>query len=182
MVVTHNVDMLTRLEGAILIYLGILFFLNSVSYITKTNKKEIVSGRIFLSILIILFSFFIMFGKIKDMYSIEIGGIALFFSCLYLWHDFNIIFNISNEGIGYFCLYFFVLGVLLIFYSAEYIARPWGIWLTASWVSWDFLLAMYYFMYVKKYNIHLFFGVYFFLVSIFTAWLPGILFLTGKLQ
>jgi len=181
MTFTHHVDMLARLEGAMLIYLGFLFFLNSVSYIAEVKEKEIVVGSVFLSLLILLFSFFITFGKIKDIYSIEIGGVAIFFSCLYLWRDFNLIFDAPNEGIGYFCIYFFVLGVLLIFYSAAHITKLWGAWLTASWVSWTFLLILYYFMYVKKYNMRLFFGFYSFLISIFTAWLPGLLLLTGML-
>jgi len=182
MALTHRVIILTRLEGGILVYLGILFFLNSIFHLTKISKKEIAIGSIFLSALIALFSFFIIFGNLKDMYSIEIGGIALFFSCLYLWHDFNIIFNISHEGIGYFCLYFFILSVFLIIYTAVHITKLWGICLTASWVSWAFLLIMYYFMYVKKRNMGLFFGIYFVFISITSAWLPGILLLTGKLQ
>lgn len=182
MALTHRVEILTRLEGGILLYLGILFFLNSIFHLTKINKREIANGSIFLSVLIALFSLFIIFGQIRDMYSIEIGGIALFFSCLYLWHNFNIIFNISHEGIGYFCLYFFVLSVVLIIYTAIHITQPWGIWLTASWISWAILLIMYYFMYVKKIKIEMVFGIYFIFISIASAWLPGILLLTGKLQ
>lgn len=181
MLLVNNTAILIRLEGSILIYLGMLFFLNSIFHLTQINKKEIVSGSIFLSILIMLFSFFIIFGNVKDKYSIEIGGVALFFSCLYLWHDFNIIFNISNEGIGYFCLYFFILCVLLVFYVAAQVVKPWSIWLIASLISWAFLLIMYYFMYVKKYNISKFFGIYFVFVSIASTWLPGVLLLTGKL-
>lgn len=182
MLINHNTHTLIRLEGAILIYLGILFFLNSVFHITKMNGKEIASGSIFLSTLIILFSFFIMFGSIKDTYSIEIGSIALFFSCLYLWQNFNNLFHLPNEGIGYFCIYFFVLGVLLIHYSVVHMSKLWGIWLTVSWVSWILLLLMYYLMYVKKYNLRLFFGIYTGVVSIFSTWLPGVLLLTGKWQ
>ncbi|WP_019218303.1 AmiS/UreI family transporter [Legionella tunisiensis] len=105
MSLASNTAILTRLEGAILIYLGILFFLNAIFHLTKINKKKSLQEVFFINAYYSIL-FFIIFGEVKDIYSIEIGGIALFFSCLYLWHDFNIIFNISNEGIGYFCLYF----------------------------------------------------------------------------
>ena len=179
---THNVAILTRLEGGMLVYLGILFFVNSMFHLTKMKEKDIISGSTFLSVLIAVFALFLIFGKIKDMYSIEIGAIALLFACLYLWHDFNILFNISHEGIGYFCVYFFILGIVLIVYSAFHITKLWGVWLTVSWILWTFLLIMYYFRHVKKYNISGFFGIYLIFVSIFSAWLPGILLLTGVLR
>jgi putative amide transporter protein len=179
---TDRIAILTRLEGTILIYLGILFFLVAMSYLVNITKKEIISVSIFLSTIILLFSFFLIFGSMADQYSVEIGAITIFFSCLCLWHDFNIIYDIDNEGIGYYCLFFAILGIALIFFTAKHVTEFWGIWLTVSWFLWTILLIMYFLIHVKKYNIHTFFGVYLIIISIISAWLPGILLLTGVLQ
>ncbi len=181
MVLSNRVAILTRLEGTILIYLGILFFINAMFHLVKIEKKEILSFSIFIASIVLLLSFSLIFGKKADIYSVEIGGITIFFSCLYLWHDFNIMYNIDNKGIGYYCLFFAALGIALIIYTGTEITKLWGAWLFVSWILWTILLIMYYFLYVKEYKIQVFFGIYFVIVSIISAWLPGILLLTGVL-
>lgn len=167
--------------GLVLLYVGGVLFINGLSMLGKIAPKE----AAIMNLLTGGLSLFVCLSELGrgDMASIRFAAFGLLFSFTYLWVAYAHLTSQDGRGLGWFSLF---VAATAAWVAIDQIAAARGLadaWLAASWVAWAVLWAGFFVVGVFKRPAWTRPVAWLAIVqSIATAWLPGYLMLTGRLD
>ena len=170
-----------NLTGLSLFYVGVVLFINGLWLLEKLTKKEIIFIDLFVGLISFIVAFRLIFYADATAYTIKAGTFTFLFSCTYLWVAFNQYMECDGRGLGWFCLFVAITAVPITISTIAEAESVRGWWLAFCWSMWAVLWFFYFLNLVYQKYTNQSIGRLTVFVSIFTAWLPGFLIVSGYL-
>ncbi len=166
------------LTGVILLYVGVVLFINGLSLLNKIDRKEIVFIDFFVGVLTFLIACHLIFREAATSLTIRAGAFTLLFSCTYLWVAFNHYREASDErGLGWYCLFVSLTAFLMTLFSFREAKSTWEFWLAICWGIWTVLWFLYFLNIIFSKGNPKNIGWFTLFAAVVSAWIPGALLL-----
>ena len=163
--------------GLTLLYVGAVLFLNSLWLLDKISGKEAAVINLFVGMLSLILSLFLILSAPSDALSVRAGALTLLFAFTYLWVAANQFLKLDGKGLGWFCLFVSITAGIVAARSLADMNGLLGIWNTFNWIAWTLLWLSFFLLLGLSCNIQKPVAYFTLLCAVFTGWIPGMLLL-----
>lgn len=167
--------------GLILLYVGAVLFINALAMLGHIEPKEAAIMNLFTGGL----SLFVSLLQIAqgDAALVRTAAFGLLFSFTYLWVAYVHLRELDGRGLGWFSLFVAVTASLVTLDSFAGARTEGEQWMAGNWAAWTLLWFCYFVIGVLKKQTWIKPVAWLTLVqSMGTAWIPGYLMLSGRLN
>lgn len=171
-----------ELTGVLLLFVGVVLFVNSMWLLGKVDSREIVFIDTFVGILSFLIAYFLVFNAHATPHSVEAGGLTLLFSCTYLWVAYNQYHKTNGKGLGWYCFFVALTAIPVAIHHLCTAQTTWEIWFGLCWSSWVVLWSVYFLHLAQGKLSSKTVGWITLVIGVATAWVPGYLLLVHLLS
>ncbi|SFU16102.1 AmiS/UreI family transporter [Sedimentitalea nanhaiensis] len=167
--------------GFLLLYVGVVLFLNGLWLSGKIEDREIVVIDVMSGIVALLVGLVSVFGSGADDGSIRAGALTLLFATTYFWVAYNRLVAVDGRGLGWFSLFVSITVVPVAIRGLSTAESALDIWMGLNWALWAVLWFMYFLLLAMQRPILRATATTTLLTGIVTGWIPGFLILDGLL-
>ncbi|AVO38442.1 AmiS/UreI family transporter [Pukyongiella litopenaei] len=167
--------------GFLLLYVGVVLFLNGLWLSGKIEDREIVVINIVSGVVALLVGLASVFGSAADAGSVRAGSLTLLFATTYFWVAYNRLVAVDGRGLGWFSLFVSVTVVPVALRALATAETTLDFWMGLNWALWAVLWFMYFLLLALQRPILRATAVVTLLTGIVTGWIPGFLILEGLL-
>ncbi|MDM5157552.1 AmiS/UreI family transporter [Bacillus sp. DX1.1] len=155
---------------------GAALFLNSLVILGKAEEKSVGVFNLFVGVLQIVIPFYLILVSDQSNWTVYSYAATFLFGLTYLYVGITFITGMSNNGLGWFCLW---VAIIALFYMIVSIIQFQDIVNALTWFMWAFLWYLFYVLNVQKKDINQYLGRIAFVQSWVTLTLPSLLYFMG---
>ena len=167
--------------GFLLLYVGVVLFLNGLWLSGKIEDREIVVIDVVSGVVALLVGLVSVFGSGADDASIRAGSLTLLFATTYFWVAYNRLVDVDGRGLGWFSLFVSITVVPVAIRALSTAHSTLDIWMGINWALWAILWFMYFLLLAMQRPILRATATVTLFTGIVTGWIPGFLILDGLL-
>jgi hypothetical protein len=157
--------------GVALVFIGAVLMINGISLTGRIDPKDAAGMNLLVGILAFSLNMaeVLQATKLPEYFA---GAGGLFFAFTYLYLAAVQWFGLKGIGLGWYCLFVSVNAVI-------YALLTHDIRLTAMWLAWASLWFLFFVSLGLQRNVR-YLGAYTIAIGVVTAWVPGLLMVTGR--
>ncbi|MEY8830117.1 AmiS/UreI family transporter [Sedimentitalea sp. XS_ASV28] len=167
--------------GFLLLYVGVVLFLNGLWLSEKIEDREIVVINVVSGIVALLVALASIFGTDANEGSIRAGALTLLFATTYFWVAYNRLVPVNGNGLGWFSLFVSITVLPVAVRTFATATTALDLWMGVNWVIWSVLWFMYFLLLAMQRPILRATAAVTLFAGIITGWIPGFLILDGFL-
>ncbi|MCQ0091866.1 AmiS/UreI family transporter [Roseovarius sp. M141] len=167
--------------GFLLLYVGVVLFLNGLWLSGKIEDREIVVINVVSGTVAMLVAFFSVFGAGADAESTRAGSLTLLFATTYFWVAYNRLVAVDGRGLGWFSLFVAITVTPVALRTLATAQTTLDYWMGINWAIWAVVWFMYFLLLALQRPILKATASATLFAGIVTGWVPGFLILEGLL-